>query len=284
MSGKIGKMVFFGALALLLLVVLFRTYVIVDAGERAVIANKITHTLRVTPAAGFYFLVPLVEKADKYDVRVRTFTMSPTAYEGEIKGDDPLLANTLDRQQVTLDLSLRFRPDPAQLANLHVTSGREFVNRVIRPVARTIIRQVISRHTVEEVYTASRATIQEEIRTQLKAKLEHDFILLTDFLLRDVQLSKETLEAYSARHNAELELEKMKGILETQKMERDRKLIEAQAEAEAIRLKGAALRDSPQLAQYEYVKLLAPNVQAIVTDHDSLFNFADFLKNNPRKK
>jgi len=284
MPGKIGRIVFFGVLAILLLVVLFRSYVTVDAGERAIVANKITHSLRVTPAEGFYFLVPLVESATKYDVRVRTFTMSTATYEGEIKGDEPLVANTFDLQQITLDLSLRFQPDPKQLAQLHVTSGRDFVNRVIRPISRAVIREVISRHTVEEVYTTSRARIQDEIRSQLKAKFAADYIVLTDFLLRDVQLSKETQAAFSAKRSTELELERMKGVLETQRMEKERKLIEAQAEAEALRLKGAALRESPQLVQYEYVKLLAPNVQAIVTDHESLFNFADFLKKSTNKK
>ena len=71
----------------------------------------------------------------------------------------------------------------------------------------------------------------------------------------------------------------MKYVLERQELERQRKIIEAQGEAESLRLKGKALAENPLLVQYEYVKLLSPNIQAIITDQNSIFNFSDFMKN-----
>jgi len=74
----------------------------------------------------------------------------------------------------------------------------------------------------------------------------------------------------------------MKYVLERQEQEKKRKIIEAEGEAESLRLKGRALAENPALVQYEYVKLLAPNIQAIVADQNAIFNFSDFLKNQKK--
>lgn len=74
------------------------------------------------------------------------------------------------------------------------------------------------------------------------------------------------------------ESERMKYILEKQRQEKERKIIEAQGEAQAIKEKGAALRANPQLIQYEYVQKLTPGIKAVITDQASIMNFpADLL-------
>ena len=70
----------------------------------------------------------------------------------------------------------------------------------------------------------------------------------------------------------------MKYVLEKEELEKKRKIIEAEGEAESIRLKGRALSENPRLIQYEYVKLISPKVQAIITDQNTIINLSEFLK------
>jgi len=282
MTKNIGKYIFAGLIVLFLLVFMFKIYIVVDPGEKAVIFNKATGNLRVTPNEGFYFLVPLIEQPTVYDMRARTYTMSIATLEGEIKGDDSLQALTADGQNVLLDISVRYHPDPENLDKLHRRLGIDFVNKVLRPQVRSIVRMIVSEYPVLDVYSGKRLLIQSEIDKSLRESFKKNFIICEEVLLRNVQFSTEFQQAIENKQIAQQEAQRMKYVLEKQELEKKRKIIEAEGESESLRLKGKALADNPALIQYEYIKLLAPNVQAIVTDQNTIFNFSDFLKNQKK--
>lgn len=278
MTKNIGKYILVGVIVLFLLVFMLKIYVIVDPGERAVIFNKATGNLRVTPNEGFYFLVPLVEEPTVYDVKAKTYTMSIMALEGELRGDDSLQALTSDGQTVLLDISVRYHPDIDSLDKLHRRIGIDFVNKIIRPQVRSTVRMIVSEYPVLDVYSGKRLRIQSEINKGLADSFKKSFIICDEVLLRNVQFSKDFQQAIENKQIAQQEAQRMKYVLEKQELEKQRKIIEAEGEAESLRLKGKALADNPALIQYEYVKLLAPNIQAIVTDQNTIFNFSDFIK------
>jgi regulator of protease activity HflC (stomatin/prohibitin superfamily) len=282
MTKKIGKYILAALIVVLVLIFLFRIYIVIDPGEKAVIFNKATGNLRVTPNEGFYFLVPLIEQPTVYDMKTRTYTMSIAQLEGEMRGDDSLQALTADGQTVLLDISVRFHPDGANLDKLHRTLGVDFVNKVVRPQVRSTVRMIVSEYAVLDVYSGQRLKIQAEIDENLRASFKKDHITLEEVLLRNVQFSKEFQQAIENKQIAQQEAQRMKYVLERQEQEKKRKIIEAEGEAESLRLKGRALAENPALVQYEYVKLLAPNIQAIVADQNAIFNFSDFLKNQKK--
>ena len=279
MTKKVGKYVLALVIVAFVLVFLFRVYIIIDPGEKAVIFNKATGNLRVTPNEGFYFLVPLVEQPTVYDMKARTYTMSIAQLEGEVRGDDSLQALTADGQTVLLDISVRYHPDGDNLDKLHRFLGVDYVNKVIRPQVRSVVRMVVSDFPVLDVYSGKRMKIQADIEQQLRVLFKKNYIVLEEMLLRNVQFSKEFQQAIENKQIAQQEAQRMKYVLERQELEKKRKIIEAEGEAESLRLKGRALAENPALIQYEYVKLLAPNIQAVVADQKSIFNFSDFLKN-----
>lgn len=282
MTKNIGKYILAGFIIIFVLIFLFRVYIIVDPGEKAVIFNKATGNLRVTPNEGFYFLVPMIEEPTVYDMKTRTYTMSIATLEGEIKGDDSLQALTADGQNVLLDISVRYHPDGENLDKLHRRLGIDFVNKVIRPQVRSIVRMIVSEYPVLDVYSGKRMLIQAAIEKGLRNSFKNNFIICEEMLLRNVQFSKEFQQAIENKQIAQQDAQRMKYVLERQELEKKRKIIEAEGESESLRLKGKALADNPALIQYEYIKLLAPNVQAIVTDQNTIFNFSDFLKNQKK--
>ena len=46
-----------------------------------------------------------------------------------------------------------------------------------------------------------------------------------------------------------------------EKFRKEKKIVEAEGEAEAIRLKGQTLRANPEVIQFEFVQKIGPNVQ-----------------------
>jgi len=282
MTKNIGKYILTGLIIVFALIFLFKIYIIVDPGEKAVIFNKATGNLRVTPNEGFYFLVPLIEQPTVYDMKARTYTMSIAQLEGEVKGDDSLQALTADGQTVLLDISVRYHPDPDNLDKLHRRLGIDYVNKVLRPQVRSTVRMIVSEYPVLDVYSGKRMLIQSAIETNLRDSFKKNFITLEEVLLRNVQFSREFQQAIENKQIAQQEAQRMKYVLERQEQEKKRKIIEAEGESESLRLKGKALADNPLLIQYEYIKLLSPSIQAIITDQNAIFNFSEFLK-NPKK-
>lgn len=278
---KIGVAVL---VVLMVLVFLLKVYVVVEPGERAVIFNKLTGGLRVTPSEGFYFLLPFVESVVIYDVKVKTYTMSAISFEGELKGDDALQALTSDGQTVLLDISIRFHPLTEKLIYLHKEIGSDYVNKVVRPQVRAIARLTVSEYNVIDVYSAQRQMIQQKITDKLRELFAQNYLILDEVLLRNVKFSPEFQKAIENKQIAQQEAQRMKYILEQQEMEKKRKIIEAEGDAEAIRLRGKALAENPKLIQYEYVQKLSPNVQAVITDQSTIINLSDFLKEGKKDK
>jgi prohibitin 2 len=282
MTKNIGKSILIGLIVIFVLIFMFKIYIIVDPGERAVIFNKATGNLRVTPNEGFYFLIPLIEEPTIYDVKAKTYTMSIATLEGEIKGDDSLQALTSDGQTVLLDISVRYHPDIDNLDKLHRRLGIDFVNKVLRPQVRSIVRMIVSEYPVLDVYSGKRMLIQGAIERALSASFKKSYIICDEVLLRNVQFSTDFQQAIENKQIAQQDAQRMKYVLEKQEMEKKRKIIEAEGDAESLRLKGKALADNPSLIQYEYIKLLSPNIQAIVTDQNTIFNFSDFIKGSKK--
>ncbi|MCX6553497.1 MAG: prohibitin family protein [Candidatus Aminicenantes bacterium] len=278
MTKNIGKTILIALIVIFVLIFMFKIYIIVDPGEKAVIFNKATGNLRVTPNEGFYFLIPLIEQPTVYDMRARTYTMSIAQLEGEVKGDDSLQALTADGQTVLLDISVRYHPDGDNLDKLHRRLGVDYVNKVLRPQVRSTVRMIVSEYPVLDVYSGKRMLIQSAIENALRDSFKKNYIICEEVLLRNVQFSNEFQQAIENKQIAQQEAQRMKYVLERQELEKTRKIIEATGEAESLRLKGKALADNPLLIQYEYVKLLSPNIQAIITDQNAIFNFSDFIK------
>ena len=173
---------------------------------------------------------------------------------------------------------MRYHPDLENLDKLHRRIGIDYVNKVLRPQVRSIVRMIVSEYPVLDVYSGKRLLIQAEIEKKMGDSLKKNYITCEEVLLRNVQFSKDFQQAIENKQIAQQEAQRMKYVLEKQELEKKRKIIEAEGEAESLRLKGKALADNPALIQYEYVKLLAPTIQAIVTDQNTIFNFSDFIK------
>ena len=137
---------------------------------------------------------------------------------------------------------------------------------------------IVSEYPVLDVYSGKRMLIQSEIEKKMRRFAQEELYHLRRGPAAQRPVLPEFQQAIENKQIAQQEAQRMKYVLEKQELEKTRKIIEATGEAESLRLKGKALADNPLLIQYEYVKLLSPNIQAIITDQNTIFNFSDFLK------
>jgi regulator of protease activity HflC (stomatin/prohibitin superfamily) len=266
---------------LLLLMTLGRAFVLVGAGERAVIFNRFTGIQRYQLGEGLHFLVPWVQNATIYDVKTHSYTMSGAASESNAHaGDanDALTALTADGLPVSLDISVLYHADPDNVWKLHQEVGPMYLEKIVRPQTRSHVRMVVAQYPVVDVYGGRRAKIIEEVNARLKTLFARNHVVLDEALLRDVRFSDEFHQAIEQKQVAQQDVQRMRFVLDQADKERQRKIIEAEGEAESIRLKAAALAQNPQLVQYEYVKNLPGRVNAVVTDGRTIVNLGDAVQ------
>ena len=259
------------------IVILSNSVMIVDAGKMAVIFNNLSGKLSVR-YPGTNLLIPGVQRPILYDTRVQTYTMSATYSEGEVKGDDAIDCLTKDGQVVRMDISLRFHIDPLKVADLHNNIGPDYLGKVVRPEIRTSVRMAVSAYAVTEVYSEKRTEIQRRTIDTLATKFRQNYLVLDEVLIRNVRFSPEFEKAIEQKQIAQQQAQQMQYVLEKEKLEKERKIIEAQGEAEAIRLKAVVLASNPALIQYEYVQKIAPGVHTIITDGKTILSLGDLVK------
>ena len=264
--------------ALVLILPFVWPFVLVGAGERAVIFNRFSGVQQGQLGEGLHAVIPWVQRATVYDVKAQTYTMSKSANESNQQAgnsSDALQALTADGQPVSLEMSVRFHADPKQIWRLHQEIGPDYLAKVVRPEVRSDVRMIIAQYPVVDVYGPKRAEIIAQIDSRLRAELAKNYVVLDDALLRDVSFSPQFQQAVEQKQVAQQDVQRMEYERDRADKERRRKIIEAEGEAESIRLKAAALSANPGLTQYEYVQNLPANVKTVVTDNKTIINMGD---------
>jgi regulator of protease activity HflC (stomatin/prohibitin superfamily) len=257
-----------------------RSFVLVNAGERAVVFNRISGTQQGQMGEGLHFVIPFVQQPTIYDIKTQTYTMSGSKSEANTQAgnsNDALSALSADGLPVTLEMSVRFHIDPNRVWKLHQDVGPMFIEKIIRPQTRSHVRMVIAQYPVVDVYGAARPKIITQINERLRRLFAENDIVLDEALLRDVSFSTEFQQAIEQKQVAQQDVQRMEFVVQQADKERRRKIIEAEGEAESIRLKAVALAKNPQLVQYEYVKSLPANVRTVVTDGRTIVNLGDAM-------
>lgn len=277
---RFGSRWLWALFGLLCLYLVGQSFVLVGAGERAVIFNRFTGTQHDQLGEGLHLLLPWVQYPTVYDVKTHTYTMSASSTESNAQAGsekDALTALTADGLPVTLDMSVLFHVDPQNVWKLHREIGPMYVAKIVRPQARAHVRMVVSQYPVVDVYGGRRAQIVAEINMRLKELFARNYIVLDEALLRHVSFSDEFQQAIEQKQVAQQEVQRMQFVLDQADKERRRKIIEAEGEAESIRLKAAALAQNPKLVEYEYVMRLPDNIRTVVTDGRTIVNLGDAL-------
>jgi regulator of protease activity HflC (stomatin/prohibitin superfamily) len=122
---------------------------------------------------GLHFVLPF-DRMYIYNARKQRFS-------------DSIDVMTVDGLMVHLEYSVRYYPNPDLLPLLHQRVGPDYLNVVVRPEVRSVIRTVIGQYKPEEIYTTQKA-IQERISVQSKIQMEARFVSVDDVPLERISL------------------------------------------------------------------------------------------------
>jgi regulator of protease activity HflC (stomatin/prohibitin superfamily) len=111
---------------------------------------------------------------------------------------DTISALTVNGLTVGVKYSVRYYLDKDTLPLLHQRVGPDYVNVVVKPEIRSVIRIVFGQYKPEEIYATQKA-IQELISTLSKTHLEARFIALDDVPIESITLPAKISEAIETK-------------------------------------------------------------------------------------
>ncbi len=111
---------------------------------------------------------------------------------------DTLDVLTVDGLTVRVRYSTRYYIDKDTLPLLHQRVGPDFVNVVVRPEVRSVMRIVFGQYKPEEIYTTQKA-IQERVSMLSKTRMEARFLALDDVLIESITLPTRISEAIEVK-------------------------------------------------------------------------------------
>ncbi|MCK4801058.1 MAG: prohibitin family protein, partial [Anaerolineales bacterium] len=152
---------------------------------------------------GLRWVIPYAENVRIYSISKSTYTMSIALLEGDIQGDDSIAARTSDGQEVYIDASIIFSLDPSEILDVHITWQDRYLNGLVRPTVRGIIRDAVSQFQVNEVYSTKRDQLKMQIEDDLRVALEENGLLLSDFVLRNITFTTEYAASIEVKQIAE---------------------------------------------------------------------------------
>ncbi len=246
--------------AIVITLIILDGLVSVPPGHVGILYDRGRGVLAEELPAGLHLKIPFWQVSYLTDVRTQEYTMSIAAGEGAIYQDDSMTAPTSDGQTVTVDATVLFHVNRNKAAELFAEVGPDYVQKIVRPIARSQVRAQVAEYTAIDVYAKKRDEAENKINDRIKELYAEKDIVLEKVLLRHISFSPEYAQAIEDKQVAEQRIQKA----EYQKLEaeelKQKKIIEAEADAEAIRLKGQSLRANPQVIQFEFVQKMAPDI------------------------
>ncbi|SDE16809.1 SPFH domain, Band 7 family protein [Mucilaginibacter pineti] len=216
--------------------------------------------------SGLHIINPVVE-ITTFDIQLQTYTMSGVKDEGSKEGDDAIRVLSSDGLEVTIDLSVQYKVNPDKAPYIMQNIGEDYLEKIVRPVSRTAIRDNAVNYAAVDLYSTKRQEFQDRINRFITGNFAKRGLELQQILVRNITLPASVRASIESKINAEQDAQKMQFVLQKERQEAERKRVEAQGIADYQKILSTGLSDK-QL-QYEMIKAqkdiaLSPNAKVII--------------------
>ncbi|MBC7745580.1 MAG: prohibitin family protein [Flavobacterium sp.] len=265
LSSNYGRIFRIVGLVMIIAGALTSMFKVIDAGQVGVksVFGKVDNDVMYS---GLNVINPVAE-VTTFDVKTQNYTMSGVHDEGSKQGDDAIRVLSADGLEVIIDLSVLFRVKASSAPTILREIGTDYLDKIVRPVARTAIRDNAVSYDAVALYSSKRDEFQTRIFNTINKSFLKRGLELEQLLVRNITLPASVKTTIESKINAEQDAQKMTFVLQKERQEAERKRVEAQGIADYQRILSTGLSDK-QL-QYESIKAqkdiaLSPNTKVII--------------------
>lgn len=236
-------------IALVVIVVITKPFVIIDEGERGI---KVT-TGKYEPIAmapGFHILIPFLQKVMIVDTKVRIINYKRGVDNIGVSSSGIQMNNpitVLDKRglPVTIELTVQYQLNPKFAAQTIATWGLSWEDKIINPVVRDVVRTVVGNYDAETLPNKRNqiaVAIENDIRKSVD-KLENAPAILRSIQLREIGLPQKVKDQIERVQVAKQEVERAQQQVEQAKQVafKAQETARGIAEAKKIEAEGIAM-------------------------------------------
>lgn len=187
---------------------------------------------QVYSPGGFYIVLPFVNAWAVLPVAQQNLFMNADPEAGDRPVPDDISFKTRDGNNVFIDVNVMWRIDPLKAPYIVSNVGNsveEVKERVVRPISRSVIRDVFNEITSEEYYQVTvKNRVAEQAREALSKSLARFGVLVDMLQVQQHRFDQEYQAAINAQKQAEADVQT---LLERQK----NAVVQKQSELEARR-------------------------------------------------
>lgn len=245
---KWGNLFIIVLIAIVLLIVLFNSFTVVNEGFIGV-KYQFGKIVRSDLTAGLNFHIPFIEEIQQVDIREQIYSVQADAY-------------TSDTQTVdTLMLKLNYYYDGSRLPEIIRTIGIANVEtKLLVPNVAKISKDEIGKVKAEDL-VQNRSTVQNAIYNSLKETLAPQGIVVTAFAIENLSFDDAFEQSIQAKVIAAQDALKMQNKTAEKEEEAKQQVIAAQAQADSQKIQADAeayaieavqkqLKESPDYIDY----------------------------------
>ena len=147
---------------------------------------------------------------------------------------DNLVEETIDvldgsGLSINVDVTMNFHLSYDSVGEIYETYQFDYLRRLVRPVFRSTVRDVMGRYTAEEIYSTKRAEVESLIQEEASEVLlkPGNNIVMKSLLIRSITLPAQIKSAIENKLQQEQEALAYQYRLERENSEAERKIIEA---------------------------------------------------------
>lgn len=204
------------------------------------------------------------------------------SYKADATQSETVWTPTIDGIKMGFDISASWRIDPEYAwwiyDNVSETDGREngrfywLEENVIKPKLKSALALTTSRYTPIQVYSTSREEIQSFVLERMKNDIKSYHLILDQIDIREVYYNEDYETAINQKKLEEQkaltlsEVTKQKEELKKQaEIEKEIQILNAEGEAEALKIKGASVSSNPKIVQLEWINKWDGKLPEIMT-------------------
>ena len=255
-------------IAIVVALFLFKPFVIVESGEVGI--KSTTGKYEETPLRpGFHFYIPGFQKVVLVDTKVRLMNYKSieemSGFDSGIRINPAISILDARGLPVSIELTVQYRLTAEGAPTTIANWGFSWEDKIINPVVRDIVRNVVGNYTAEELPTKRNeiaVKIEEGVRTNIDA-LPGKPVALLSVQLREIVLPTKIKEQIERVQIANQESERVKYEVLRTKQEAEKRAAKAIGDAEANRIEAQGRADAVTIeakAQAEANKSIAQSL------------------------
>jgi prohibitin 2 len=156
---------------IVIIVVMFESVVVVEAGHRGVVLYVGAVENRVL-GEGIHFIIPFAEQVVPLEVRTLKFQADASAASNDL-------------QEVQTTIALNYHISPSQANIIYQQLGADYADRIIAPTIQESVKASVAKFNAEELITkraTAKAVIAQSIANTLGARdIVVETVFITDF-------------------------------------------------------------------------------------------------------